>query len=216
MPNNSGLILMLGLGALLFLGTKRSAVVTEDAEEGVTLTTGALVLPAGRATDDTSVVVESKVDIGGLGLELASYTELEVRRSEQLAKQALDWSVGAIPSAATGPLPASQGDIEAVAIAAGTFAYGGAKRPTNTAIPVWNNRYGWYWVDPPTGLPVGPGGKLWQAGDKSPNRVAMSTAKTNIGRKLPPGWTANRGGSATRDIPDTWNPDTGWESEDER
>ena len=66
-------------------------------------------------------------------------------------------------------------------------------RPTSTAIPVWNNNVRWYWVDPPTGLPVGPGGKIWSPSDTS---MHMGAPGVNIGEHLPRGWTANRGGSA--------------------
>jgi len=49
------------------------------------------------------------------------------------------------------------------------------------AKPVWNNTFGWYWVDPQTGLPVG---------------GRMDLAPANIGPDLPPGWRDNNGGSA--------------------
>ena len=68
----------------------------------------------------------------------------------------------------------------------------GAPRPTPTAMPVWNNTYGWYWKNPIGGA-VGPGGKEWTPGDTSTN---MGSPGTNIGPVLPPGWTQNRGGSA--------------------
>lgn len=197
MPTNTGFLLMIGLGALLFLGKRPPLDVEEDAE-GISLTSGSIAVPMGRASDGTSLVEASKiadvVDIGGLGIDNVTPTELAVRRSEQIKQQALDWSVGAIPPPTSGPVLRSQGDIDAVKMAEGTFAYGGAKRPTPTAIPVWNNTYKWYWVDPPTGRAVGPGGQLWSPGDTSVN---MGSQGTNIGGDLPPGWEKNRGGSAT-------------------
>ena len=197
MPTNAGFLLMIGLGALLFLG-KRTPMDAEEVDEGLALTTGAVAIsPVGRASDDTSVIdaasVPDVVDIGGLGINNVTMTELAVRRSEQIAQQVRDWSVGAIPPPTSGPVPRSQGDIDAIKMAEGTFTYGGASRPTRTAIPVWNNTYKWYWKEP-LGQAVGPGGKQWSPGDTATN---MGSPGTNIGAELPPGWIPNRGGSAT-------------------
>jgi len=204
MANNTGFLLIVGLGALLFLGRGRQPADVEEIVDDTVSTTGVstfddtiggststAIVSSKQQSDDTATIVIAK-DAVQIGSDVITVTELEVRRSEQIKKQVFDWSAGVLPSTTIGAAPVSQGDIEAVAIEAGEFVYGGAPRPTATAIPVWNNRYGWYWKNPIGGA-VGPGGKEWTPSDTSTN---MGSPGTNIGPVLPPGWTQNRGGSA--------------------
>jgi len=197
MATNAGFLLIAGLGALLLLGrrTERGPMETEEIIEDIGSSTAPVVVASTVADDGTAALVTLDVAVANMG-ETITPTELVVRRSEQIKKQAFDWAANAAPSATSGkvskPGP-SQGDIDSIEMAQGTYVFGGASRPTSTAIPVWNNKYGWYWVDPPTGRAVGPGGKLWSPNDTSVHRGAPGV---NIGQKLPPGWTANRGGSA--------------------
>lgn len=204
MPNNTGFVFMVGLGALLFLGRGRqpadveeivddtgSATVVSTFDDTIGGFTSINIVSGTHQPDDTDTLVIAK-DTVQIGTEVMTVTEQAVRRSEQIKKQVFDWSAGALPSTTIGAAPVSQGDIDKVAIEAGEFVYGGAPRPTATAMPVWNNTYGWYWKNPIGGA-VGPGGKEWTPGDTSTN---MGSPGTNIGPVLPPGWTQNRGGSA--------------------
>lgn len=204
MPNNTGFLLLVGLGALLFLGRGRQPADVEEIVDDTVSTTGVstfddtiggftstAVVSSKQQSDDTETIVVAK-DAVQIGSEVITVTEQAVRRSEQVKKQVFDWSAGVLPSTTIGAAPVSQGDIEAVALEAGEFVYGGAPRPTATAMPVWNNRYGWYWKNPIGGA-VGPGGKEWTPGDTSTN---MGSPGTNIGMTLPPGWKKNPGGSA--------------------
>jgi len=187
MQNNTGLLLMVGLGALLFMGRGARQNGAEETVADTAPTTIGAVTPR---SDDTATIVVGVTEVQIGGGEIVTETELAVRRSEQVKKQVFASSAGVVPSAPA--LAVSQGDVDAIALDAGTFAYGGAPRPTSTAMPVWNNRYGWYWKNPIGGA-VGPGGKEWTPGDTSTN---MGSPGTNIGPVLPPGWTPNRGGSA--------------------
>lgn len=185
MATNAGFLLIAGLGAFLLFGQRKTPPAEGTIEE-LGLTSVPVATASLADVNGTSKIVEI-LTVESMG-ETITPTELAVRRSEQIDKQAFIWAANSIP--ATGP---TQGDIDAIKIEKGTFVYGGAKRPTPTAIPVWNNRYGWYWVDPPTGRAVGAGGKLWSSSDTSMHRGSPSV---NIGPTLPPGWTPNAGGSA--------------------
>lgn len=192
MANNTGFLMLAGLGVLLFLGRGARSAAPEIVEDaGYTTIEPETGISA--ASDDTSTLeIDPAVVQLGSG-EIITVTEQVVRRSEQIKKQIFDQNAGVLPGPVSVPVPIPQGDIEAIQIAEETFDYGGAPRPTATAMPVWNNRYGWYWVDPPSGRAVGSGGKLWSPGDTSMHRGAPSV---NIGPTLPPGWVPNRGGSA--------------------
>ena len=193
MPDNTGVFMLLGLGALLFLGNAGRSRTKEidDGEETVTqaVVTGSGV-PAVIRSNPTLNVKTTKTAINQ-GPDSITESSLLIQRAEQIAKQRFDWAANSAPPPTK--VAISQGDIDAAEIAAGTFEYGGADRPTGTAIPIWNNRYGWYWANPGTGLPVGPGGAVWSAGDTSVNKGAQGT---NIGQTLPPGWERTGGGSA--------------------
>jgi len=193
MANNNGMFLLLGLGAFFLLGRGPKPAASKETVEGIGTSTIVSSTPQISAVDDTATLVIDTIGVQLGSGEVITETELEVRRSEQVQKQMFDWSAGVVPPATTGPIVLSQGDIDTLAMAAGEFDSGGAPRPTSTARPVWNNRYGWYWKEPGTGHAVGPGGKQWSPGDTSVN---MGSPGTNIGKTLPPGWTANRGGSA--------------------
>jgi len=191
MQNNNGLLLLVGLGALFFLGRpgKQSAEeISEDSE----LPSSTIVAESSVEIEGVPVLVVSEAKVQLPSGEEITETEQFVRRSEQIKKATFNQSAGVSPRIPSGVTSVSQGDIDKIAIQAGEFAYGGAPRPTSTAYPVWNNTYGWFWKEPLGGA-VGPGGKQWSPSDTSTN---MGSPGTNIGPVLPPGWTRNRGGSA--------------------
>lgn len=193
MPDNTGMFMLLGLGALLFLGTTgRSRTVEVD--DGKETVTEAIVTGSGvPAVIHSNAALNVKTTKPIIDQDADSITEssLKIQRQEQIAKQKLDWAANSAPPPTS--VAISQGDVDALAIEEGIFFSDEfSDRPTSTAIPIWNNRYGWYWADP-SGLPVGPGGKVWSPGDTSVN---MGAPGTNIGRTLPPGWENTGGGSA--------------------
>jgi len=193
MANNTGILLMVGLGALFFLGRCPKPAASEETVEGFGASTIVTATPQTSVVDDTSTLVIATTGVQLGSGEVITETEQAVRRSEQIQKQKFDWSAGVIPPATTGKIVVSQGDLDTIAMKAGEFEYGGAPRPTSTAKPRWSHKYGWWWMNPSSGRAVGPGGKEWTPGDTSVN---MGASGTNIGKTLPPGWTQNRGGSA--------------------
>jgi len=93
---NDGM-LMLGLGALLFLGLgkpkKPEEAIEEPAVEATVMVDkpAATVVTSGGGFSDAPVV--DLIEIGGIGGEQVTATELAVRRSEQVKKQAFSASV---------------------------------------------------------------------------------------------------------------------------
>ena len=181
--------MLLGLGALLLLGGGRQRVTEDSGEEAVVVTSSGV--PAVIVPEKPIVTKTTKAAINGSGAETIVKTSNEVIKIEKKTKRAFDAAGNA--KAKPTEIAKSRGDIEAAQIAAGTFEYGGAVRPTENAVPVWNNRYGWYWVNPVSGRPVAPKGVEWSTFDTSVN---MGSEGTNIGLTLPPGWVDTGGGSA--------------------
>jgi len=186
MPDNTGYLLLAGLGALVFLGRgSKSSLPAED--DTATTTAGSTVAAqtqsvAGQAAGNPPVLVVKTSEKIGAG-SFPTETELAVLRSEQVNKQAFNWAAGIKPTVSTGPKSTGPSGVDLDAV--GEIA----SRPTSTAIPVWNNRVGWYWVKPTTGLPVGPGGVTWPA-------IHMGSKDVLIGSELPSGWVTTGGGSA--------------------